>query len=88
MQNYPNPFNGTTRIAFEIPFSGSKVTIEIFDIMGRKIKTLVDNVYEAGSYKVTWDGTNSSFQTVSSGLYFYRIQAGSFIATKKLHFLK
>lgn len=88
LQNYPNPFNGTTKIQFKIPEASNRVSIVIYDVSGRKIKTLVNRAYDAGNYTITWDGTNDMQQTVSSGLYFYRIDSGNFSKTQKLHFLK
>jgi flagellar hook assembly protein FlgD len=81
-QNYPNPFNPTTTIAYELPKSAD-VTIEILDILGRRIDLLISAKQDAGHYAVTWDGKDKS-----SGIYFYRIQAGDFTETKKMLLLK
>jgi hypothetical protein len=81
-QNYPNPFNPVTEISFNLPHS-TDVKLEIFNIMGQKITTLIDKGLEAGSHKITWDGSN-----VASGVYFYRIQAGELNATRKMVLLK
>jgi hypothetical protein len=81
-QNYPNPFNPVTNIKFGIP-ELSKVKLVIYDALGREIKTLVNNFIDAGAYEVQFDG--SSF---ASGIYFYRIEAGSFVETKKLMLVK
>ncbi|RPI13583.1 MAG: T9SS C-terminal target domain-containing protein [Ignavibacteriae bacterium] len=81
-QNYPNPFNPTTMINFSIPKSGY-VEINVFDITGRKISTLVSDPYAAGSYSVEFKANN-----LASGVYFYTITAGDFTATKKMLLIK
>ncbi len=81
-QNYPNPFNPTTNIRFSIPKSGY-VEIRIYDILGKEVTTLVSDPYQAGSYVV---GFNA--QSLSSGIYFYRITVNDFVATKKMTILK
>ncbi len=73
-QNYPNPFNPTTSITYALP-EISKVSLKIFDLLGREIVTLVDSDIAAGSHDVTWSGSNSYGMPVSSGLYYYRIEA-------------
>lgn len=70
-QNYPNPFNPTTIITYQIP-ENSNVTLQVFDVMGRQVATLVDNVQAAGEYKVTFDGAG-----LSNGIYFYRLQTST-----------
>lgn len=72
-QNYPNPFNPTTKIGFTMSKSGL-VELQIFDINGRTVKTLVNEIMQAGAYSVIWDGKNNSGQSVASGLYLYRIR--------------
>ena len=81
-QNYPNPFNPATRIRYEIP-KASFVSLKIYDLLGREVATLVNEEKQAGSYEVEFDGSN-----LSSGIYFYRMQAGSYINTKKFVLLK
>lgn len=81
-RNYPNPFNPTTTINFSVPKSGI-VTIKIYDILGREIKTLVSEEKAAGNYNIQFDGSR-----LPSGVYFYRMQAGDFVQTKKLVLLK
>ena len=71
-RNYPNPFNPETTIAFDIP-SATNVSIDIFNIRGQKVKTLINDYVENGSYKVVWDGRDNNAASVSSGIYFYRI---------------
>lgn len=77
-QNYPNPFNSSSTITYQIP-NKSFVVIKIFDILGREIAVLVNDYKEAGYYEVSWDATN-----VPSGIYFYKMQAGSFTSVKKM----
>jgi hypothetical protein len=86
-QNYPNPFNPSTTIRFLLP-QREFVTLEVFDILGRKVATLVNEWKEAGTYSTTLDTRNSPFVISSSGVYFYRLQVGGFVETKKLMFLK
>jgi hypothetical protein len=86
-QNYPNPFNPTTRISFSVP-EQSIVLLEIFDIAGRKVTTLVNEGLNTGTYHVVWDGRNQSGLSVSSGIYLYRIQANNFVETKRMVFVK
>lgn len=86
-QNYPNPFNAGTVIKYTVP-SMSHVNIEVFDIMGRKIRTLVDESQSAGEYRIRWDGNDSNGHVVSTGIYFYRCRADNFIETKKLILMK
>lgn len=86
-QNYPNPFNPVTTIEYSLP-ERSSVTIEVFNVVGQKVRTLVDRVESAGSYTVTWDGTSSSGQPVSTGVYLYRFQAGDHVESKKMLLLK
>jgi hypothetical protein len=82
MQNYPNPFNPATTIIFSVPKT-SFITIKIYDILGREIKTLVNEEKSAGNYSVQFTGSN-----LSSGIYFYRLQSGNYSQTKKLILLK
>jgi len=84
---YPNPFNPTTSIEFKIPVS-NKVIIEIFNVVGQKIKTLVNETKSAGTYRVTWDAKNDFGHKVSTGMYFFRMQASHFVATQKVVLLK
>jgi len=81
-QNYPNPFNPSTTIKYDLP-KQSRVKIEVYDILGRKVATLVDETRIAGSYQVIWNANRSA-----SGVYFYRIETGNYCATKKLLLLK
>ena len=84
---YPNPFNPTTTIRYDLPL-GTDVHLVVFDILGREVRTLVNEKQEAGFKSVQWNGKNNMGQTVSAGMYFYRIQAGSFSKVQKMVLLK
>lgn len=86
-QNYPNPFNPVTNISFSLPVQ-EKVTLKIYNIRGELVKTLVQEVLPAGNHTVQWHGVNHRNQTVSSGIYFYDMRAGSFRETRKALLLK
>jgi hypothetical protein len=88
-QNSPNPFNPSTTINYTVS-EGEKVrvTIKIFDIRGKQIRTLVDEVKESGTYSVFWDGTDEKGSRISSGVYFYRMVAGEFDQIRKMVHLK
>jgi len=86
-QNYPNPFNPVTNFRFSLP-KPTHVEIKIFNIMGQRVKTLVDGDMEAGIYVVDWEGRDEKGNPVSSGIYFYRMQAGEFSDMKKMVLLK
>lgn len=91
-QNYPNPFNPSTTIAFSLggaSQSGSvDVRLDIYNVLGQRVTTLVNDRMEPGRYEFQWDGTDRSGQTVASGLYFYRLAAGGQQETKKMVMLK
>jgi len=90
-QNYPNPFNAQTRISFEIPASGI-VTLRVYDLLGNEVRVLFDKIAFSGFQSVAWDGKDDNGNTVSSGVYFYRLQHKSndrmFSLTKKLAMLR
>jgi hypothetical protein len=86
-QNYPNPFNPQTRIWFAIP-EAAYVKLNIYDINGRLVRTLDESNKSAGRYEVMWDGKNNFGSKVGSGVYFYRLQANSFVQVKKMILLK
>ncbi len=86
-QNYPNPFNPSTTIRYSI-VNPDNVSIKIYDILGREIKTLVNEVKTAGTYSSIWNGDNNFGNKVSSEIYLYRIEAGLFVKTKKMILLK
>ena len=85
--NYPNPFNPVTNISFDIP-EVAEVTLEIYNVMGQKVRTLAQGQHEPGRYKIQWNATNDYGQALSSGMYIYRIQAGDFVSVKKLVLMK
>ena len=83
-QNYPNPFNPSTRISWQsIQSSGVIKTLKVYDVLGNEVATLVNEYRNAGSYEVDFNASS-----LSSGIYFYRLQAGSFIQTKKMILIK
>ena len=77
-QNYPNPFNPSTKIKFDIP-KGSLVKLKVYDILGREVAELVNEKLNAGVYEYEWNGVN-----LSSGVYFYRLETGEFVETKRM----
>ncbi len=81
-QNYPNPFNPTTTIQYQLP-QDAKATLKVYDVLGNEVATLVNEYRVAGRYEIDFDASN-----LSSGIYFYRIQAGNFIETKKMILLR
>ena len=87
LQNYPNPFNPVTKLRYELP-ENSHVNITIYDMLGRAVKTMVNQHQNAGHRSIIWDGTNDYGNTVSTGIYLYQIQAGAYTRTKKMVFLK
>jgi hypothetical protein len=87
-QNYPNPFNPSTLINFDLP-KQSPVTLEIYDMLGQKVRTLISgDMMDPGYYHVPWNGTNQYGHSVASGVYYYRIVADKFTSLKKMMFLK
>jgi hypothetical protein len=86
-QNRPNPFNPTTRIRYEVG-TRSQVSLDVFDVRGGLVKRVVSEEKGPGSYTVEWDGTNANGERVSTGVYFYRLTAGTFTETRKMVLLK
>ena len=86
-QNYPNPFNPVTRIRYDLP-ENSMVNITVYDMLGREVNTLVNQVQDAGFKSIIWDATNDYGKAISAGIYLYQIQAGDYIHTQKMVLLK
>ena len=86
-QNYPNPFNPITKIHYNLP-DGVKVKIDIYDIRGRKVKSLLNQFQEPGFKSIQWNASNDLGEKVSSGMYFYIIETQDFKQTKKMILLK
>ncbi len=86
-QNYPNPFNPTTKIKYDLP-EDEFVTLNIYDVMGRNIRVLINQNQNAGYGSIQWNGTNDFGEPVSAGMYIYVIRAGDFQQTKKMLLLK
>jgi hypothetical protein len=86
-ENYPNPFNPITTLRYDLPENGL-VTIIIYDMLGREVKTLINQTQDAGYRSVIWDATNNYGKPVSAGIYLYQLQAGEYIQTKKMVLLK
>lgn len=86
-QNYPNPFNPTTEIEYFVPRDGH-IKLEIFNLLGQKIQTLVDQEQKRGTYTITWDSTSEQKTSVSNGIYFYQLSAEDFEKTNKMILLK
>lgn len=86
--NYPNPFNPTTHIHFALPLAAA-VELNVYDVLGQHVRTLVaDERHPAGYYSVLWDGKNEQQQTVSSGVYFYRLRTPAFHHTGRMTLVK
>jgi hypothetical protein len=86
-QNYPNPFNASTQISFTLE-QGAHAKLEIFNILGESIATLVNKYLPAGKHTASWNAEESNGQSVSSGIYFYRLTAGHFSQSKKMILMK
>ena len=87
-QNYPNPFNPTTTIEYTLPIA-SRISISIFNVMGQEVANIIQNQDKpAGTYQVTWNGTDKNGNQVASGTYFYSMRFGNFTKTKQMTFMK
>lgn len=86
-QNRPNPFNRTTVIEYSLPHR-TRVNITVYNLLGQKIKTLIDDIKPAGSFGIAWDGADNDGRHVASGIYFYQLETDNFSDTRKLVFLK
>ena len=87
MQNVPNPFNPVTSIQFRLP-EQSHVLLTVYDMLGRKVKTLVNETKDAGQFSVKWNGTTDRGESVGSGVYIYEIITPQYISTKKMVIIK
>jgi hypothetical protein len=87
LQNHPNPFNPETEISYTLPAAG-KVRLTVYNMLGQKVKTLVDEYQAAGHKTITWDGADEGGNKAASGVYFYRVKAGEFEDTKKMILMK
>ncbi|MBN2411920.1 T9SS type A sorting domain-containing protein [candidate division KSB1 bacterium] len=86
-QNYPNPFNPTTTIEYKLPESG-KIKLTVYNVMGQKVATLHNGFQRTGTHQVIWNGTDDLGKAVTSGVYFYRLEAGSFVKSVKMILMK
>ena len=86
-QNYPNPFNPATTIHYQLPIAGS-ARVDIFDLLGQRVRTLVNEAKPAGFYSIGWNGYDDAGQAVASGVYFYRLEIEGFTDIKKLMLVK
>ena len=86
-QNYPNPFNPVTTLRYDLPENGH-VNITIYDMLGKEVKTLINQTQDPGYKSLIWDATNDYGNPVSAGIYLFQIQAGEYISTKKMVLLK
>ncbi len=86
-QNYPNPFRSETVIGYQTARAG-RVVVTVFDVTGRRVRTLVNDVQEAGYHKAAWDGRSETGERVASGMYLYRVTSGSTTRTKKMSILR
>ena len=83
-QNYPNPFNPTTQISFDVPEGSELIRLNIYNILGKKVSTLLNNVLNPGKHKIEWNAKDNEGNPVASGIYFYELSSPSFTARKKM----
>jgi hypothetical protein len=86
-QNYPNPFNPSTTITFGLP-ARARVSLEVFNLLGQKVRTLAREYKAAGTYQIDWNGRDENGKQVATGVYFYRLQAEDYVAVKKMMLMK
>ena len=86
-QNSPNPFRGGTTMAFNLP-APARTRIDVYSVAGRKVATVVDRDFPAGTHSVDWNGADSTGRSVPAGIYFYRIEAGTDSSTRKMIVLR
>jgi len=85
--NYPNPFNATTTIRFELPLADI-AKLEVYSLLGQRLRTLVSGRRSPGQHQVLWDGRDDAGNNLPSGVYLYRLSAGEFVATKRMVLLR
>ena len=83
-QNYPNPFNPSTQISFDVPEGSELIRLNIYNILGKKVSTLLNNVMSPGKHKIEWNAKDNEGNPVASGIYFYELSSSSFTARKKM----
>ena len=83
-QNYPNPFNPSTQISFDVPEGSALVRLNIYNILGKKVSTLLNNAMSPGKHKIEWNAKDNEGNPVASGIYFYELSSSSFTARKKM----
>jgi hypothetical protein len=86
-QNYPNPFNPTTVISFSLP-QATTARLEVYNILGERVATLIDEYLPAGDYRISWDGSLTDGEVAPSGIYFYRLSSDDHSITKKMLLVK
>lgn len=86
-QNYPNPFNPETTIEYRVPEVG-RVVLKVYDLLGNEVRTLVDEVRQAGVHRINWNGRDNAGRTLATGVYIYKLHAGSFTAVRKMVYMK
>jgi len=86
-QNFPNPFNPETEIRYELP-KAARVNLEIYHLIGQKVKTLVEKQQDVGIHTATWDGKDAFGKDVTSGIYFCQLQADGFVQIRKLTLMR
>jgi hypothetical protein len=85
--NYPNPFNPITTISYDLPEDGL-IELSVYNMRGEKVATLLSSRQEAGSYTLNWDGRDQQSETISSGIYFLKIESGNYSKTNKMVFVR
>ena len=83
-QNYPNPFNPSTQISFDVPQGAEHIMLNVYNILGQNVSTLVNGVMNPGQYTMEWNATDEVGNPVASGIYFYELRSASFTARKKM----
>ena len=86
-QNFPNPFNPSTSIPFALP-SAAQVRLSVFNVLGQQVRTLLDREVEAGYHRMAWDGSDDAGRQAGAGVYFYLLESGSFLQTRKMTLVK